>query len=315
MKKKLSIIIPHYNSVDLLERLLRTIPQKETLQVIVVDDKSDEGLEQLETLCKSFANVEFYTNDTGVKSAGTCRNIGLEHVESEWVLFADADDYMAENFYDKVEKYFDTEYDIVYFCPTSIYEETGESANRHIFYERLIKRYLYDRSKRNETLLRYEYVSPCSKMIKTKLIQENSISFDEVRYSNDIMFSVKSASFAKTIAATTDVWYIITKSKNTLTTTVNSESFLLRLEVFIRMNDYLKRKLSYEEYKILNINGMNRVIFLIRNGLGTKTFCITIKQLKENGIPVLDHRLFDIRFWVEKWRSYKNGKVNRINSF
>ena len=35
-----SIIIPHYNSPDLLLRLLKTIPVREDLEVIVVDDNS-----------------------------------------------------------------------------------------------------------------------------------------------------------------------------------------------------------------------------------------------------------------------------------
>jgi glycosyltransferase involved in cell wall biosynthesis len=38
----LSIVIPHFNKPDLLEKLLASIPQdKKDIQTIVVDDKSD----------------------------------------------------------------------------------------------------------------------------------------------------------------------------------------------------------------------------------------------------------------------------------
>ena len=37
----LSIIIPHYNGSDLLEKLLSSIPQKREIQIIVIDDKSE----------------------------------------------------------------------------------------------------------------------------------------------------------------------------------------------------------------------------------------------------------------------------------
>lgn len=41
---RLSIVIPHYNTPDLLQKLLDSIPVDEGIQVIVVDDKSDRDL-------------------------------------------------------------------------------------------------------------------------------------------------------------------------------------------------------------------------------------------------------------------------------
>ena len=37
-----SFIIPHHNTPDLLKRLIDSIPQREDIEVIVVDDNSDE---------------------------------------------------------------------------------------------------------------------------------------------------------------------------------------------------------------------------------------------------------------------------------
>ena len=36
-----SIIIPHHNTPDLLQRLLHSIPQRDDLEVIIVDDNGD----------------------------------------------------------------------------------------------------------------------------------------------------------------------------------------------------------------------------------------------------------------------------------
>lgn len=111
----LTIIIPHYNVPDLLEKLIKSIPDSREIQVIVVDDNSDKQKEKLvrvEALYKE--RVEFYINSTGIKSAGSCRNIGLEHAKGKWILFADADDYFLPNMYDVVKSYFETNYDIIF---------------------------------------------------------------------------------------------------------------------------------------------------------------------------------------------------------
>lgn len=46
-KRNLSIIIPHYNTPDLLEKLIRSIPVDKDIQIVVVDDNSSMGLENL----------------------------------------------------------------------------------------------------------------------------------------------------------------------------------------------------------------------------------------------------------------------------
>ena len=38
-----SFVIPHHNTPDLLQRLIDSIPQREDIEIIVVDDNSDEG--------------------------------------------------------------------------------------------------------------------------------------------------------------------------------------------------------------------------------------------------------------------------------
>ena len=40
---KYSIIIPNFNSGQLLGRLLESIPDREDIEVVVVDDKSTDG--------------------------------------------------------------------------------------------------------------------------------------------------------------------------------------------------------------------------------------------------------------------------------
>ena len=95
MDKLYNIIIPHHNNPILLERCLNSIPERNDIDVIVVDDNSEKQyFVQLEHICKSHSNVQFIPTTEGL-GAGYARNIGLQHLHSKWVVFGDADDYLS----------------------------------------------------------------------------------------------------------------------------------------------------------------------------------------------------------------------------
>ena len=121
----LTIIIPHFNTSDLLQILLASIPQDKGIQTIVIDDQSElSHLKVIENL-KSKYNFELYYNDL-IKSAGTCRNIGIKNAKGKWLLFADSDDYFLDEFYNSVSKYFDSENYVVFFPPTSVLRDNAK---------------------------------------------------------------------------------------------------------------------------------------------------------------------------------------------
>lgn len=113
---QLTIIIPHHNIPDLLRKLLASIPKRNSIQIIVVDDHSTEYVDQLNAVIRSAddRNLEFYHNDAARNSPGTCRNIGLDHARGQWILFADADDYYVDGWYEKLEPYFHSDYEVIF---------------------------------------------------------------------------------------------------------------------------------------------------------------------------------------------------------
>lgn len=87
-----SVIIPHKDIPDLLDRLLHSIPKREDVEIFVVDDNSDP---QIMAGYKELEGVRyFYTRESC--GAGYARNIALREARGEWLLFADADDYFLK---------------------------------------------------------------------------------------------------------------------------------------------------------------------------------------------------------------------------
>ncbi len=245
MIKKLSIIIPHYNSFQKLKRLLESIKVCEKIEIIVVDDNSVNNI-MLKELKVIFPKVKFYKNTSGIKGAGASRNIGIKVAQGEWLMFADADDFFLTNAFEKIDKTIDEKFDIVYFLPTSQYEGSKHKASRHIWYKNLIVDY-YKRE--DEEKLRYHWHGPWSKLIKRDLIDKYDIKFDEIIASNDINFSLKTGYYAEKIMVYNEEVYCITKDSNTLTTTMSKDSFKSRYFAAIDFNEFLREK-GMKKYEI-----------------------------------------------------------------
>lgn len=287
----LSIIIPHYNMPELLEKLLVTIPEKEDIQIIVVDDNSTKEFEKYNTIVTTYLNrVEFYKNNSGIQSAGVCRNIGLDHAKGIWVMFADADDYFLPQMYESVCRYFKTNYDMVIFCSTSVFIDTGEVADRHIPDKLRIERYLKNPTSENLLMVK-NLKGPCSKIIRRSVIKENNIRFSETLHHNDTYFAFMVAYYCKEATVCGDTIYCITRNAGSLTTKVTEQAYDLKVQETLKCYRFCVRNYSKEEIKQLNLNGGVLLYDAYKRKLGIKKMLHTWKILRKNHLPLLSHQL------------------------
>lgn len=230
---KISIIIPHFNSLPQLDRLLNTIPICPDIEVIVIDDHSPER----PTICSSRTNTKLILNNS--KGAGSARNLGIKNSDGDWLLFADADDYFLEGTFDLLSAKLSTSSsEVIYFPPTSYNEETKSTGTRHLIYSELVNSLLSNKVG-TEANLRTKFLVPWSKAIKRTLVEREAIEFDDVRFSNDVMFSIKVGILANTIEVSDLPIYSVTESDSSLTKNRGKSAFDTRLAVAIRYNSYL----------------------------------------------------------------------------
>lgn len=310
MGKWLSIIIPHYNSVDLLEKLIESIPKNPEIEIIVVDDKSDIDVEKIASLEEKISksgNI-FLHNTTAKKGAGACRNIALEKATGEWVMFADSDDFFLDEAFEIIKKATSSKKDLIYFTPTSMYLETGELADRHEQYAKWILNYKKDPSLKNELYIRYKSLVPFCKLIRRSAIKD--IRFDEVLVSNDVMFSTKLAASVRDFDVYDDVIYCITKSTGTLTTKKSVENLETRVNVFVDRYNFLKKRLTKEEFEILSLSGKSYLAKALMDGYGITEVVKIWKIYRCAGIKVFSVKeiVSDIKNILAMLRVNNNDK-------
>ena len=284
--KDFSIIIPHYNIPDMLERLLKSIPLKDNIEVIVVDDKSDKNIDRLELIKKNYPNVVFLDNILS-KGAGNSRNIGMSNAKGKWILFADADDYFTEDFYEIISKHVDDKEDVLFFYPTSADSDTGLETDRHVEFCKILKRYFDNPTKKNELCLRYELVAPWSKLIKRDMLIKYDIRFENTPVANDVMFCRKIGLYSENISVSEETIYVIVSREGSLTAGFDVERFDIRLDTFIRGGVLVKNNVDTETWKQLHMNGSYFLHIARINRLGIKKINEIIIKFMRAGIYII----------------------------
>lgn len=260
----ISIIIPHYNIPMMLVRALQSIPKRNDVQVIVVDDGSPEADKYIERYPElSEPNVEFYLQPHS-GSAGTMRNIGLEHAKGEWVTFVDADDFLSEEadkIFTEVQQYDD---DIVFYRSKAVLNDDLSTPSMRNGYDNLFG---IEPEEERERYFRYVYSFPIGKFVRRELITNNKIRFDEVSYWNDVYFCACIGICAKSIRVCDDILYVITERGDSVTSKglENKKNRIrnnrIRLDVALRTYRLLKKHKVYmpvEAYHLYRAVGLFR---------------------------------------------------------
>ena len=93
-KIKVSVVIPVYNQEELIVKAINSIPERDDIEIIVVDDKSTDNtlkvLKSMERKIKIIANKEN-------KGVGYTFNKGIDAAKGEYLIRMDSDDYMYPN--------------------------------------------------------------------------------------------------------------------------------------------------------------------------------------------------------------------------
>jgi len=96
-----SIITPTFNRAYILKQCIDSVKQQsfEDWELLIVDDGSSDGTELLIKKEQALdSRVKFFQRENNsVKGPSTCRNIGIENADGEYIAFLDSDDFWGRD--------------------------------------------------------------------------------------------------------------------------------------------------------------------------------------------------------------------------
>ena len=212
--KTFSIIIPHYNNATDLSRCLDSIPVRDDVEVIIVDDNSDPNevdFDHFPGLDRADTKVVFSKAEKG-KGPGFARNLGLETASGEWIIFSDSDDFFLSQFGDALDLYKSSNADVVFFrCQKlSVDGVVSDYMMVNNLLESAEQCCMHDP-------ISYEFPCPWGKFIKRSFLKDNTIAFQTITGGDDILFSMKLASCIQTYDISSLYLYCVADRPGSLT--------------------------------------------------------------------------------------------------
>lgn len=234
-----SVIIPHHNTPELLQRCIDSIPHRDDVEIIIVDDNSDPTIVDFDNFPGNDRTNVFHIFTKEGRGAGFVRNKGVEAAKGKWLVFSDADDYFTPHLQSVMDKYKeDDETDIVFFNALSV-NENGKTWS--ISLNRIVDNFQKHRPF-SESIIRYGYWTPWSRMFKREMVVSHNVKFEELPTGNDMMFVLQSTKYARKVEVVTEplyMYYVPTSGSQT-SKKYTKELRDIRLDSRLRLNKFHK---------------------------------------------------------------------------
>ena len=189
---KVSVVVPVYNVEKYIHKCLDSLVNQtlEDIEIILIDDESPDNCGKI---CDEYAKNDkrikvIHKKNGGVSSA---RNDGIKNATSDWVMFADSDDWCEETMCEiAYENAIKNDADVAIFNNYRNYEDyekineiglKGKIFDKYEEIEKLQMSILYDRfmNQIDSKLEQYTDIgSPWSKIFRKDFLEKNNIEFN-----------------------------------------------------------------------------------------------------------------------------------------
>ena len=233
-KEKISIILPTYNSDNVLENAINSVKAQtyENWELLIIENGKKGQAEQIARKINDERIKYIYQEEPNVSNA---RNVGLEKATGEYIAFIDSDDQYEINFLEKmISNMIKNKSQLVTCGYRRVFEKNKMliSENDKILNTTNIKEYL-ETTKEN-----YLYNELWNKMYISKIIKENNIKFNKkYELGEDFLFNLDYTKYIQRASFINEPLYIYTDGEYGLKLRYRANKF----EIEYGLTQYLEK--------------------------------------------------------------------------
>lgn len=270
--KKLSIIVPVYNTEKHLKKCFDSIINQNNseIEVVVINDGSTDNSEVIiKEYTEQYKDVfKYYKKDNS--GVADTRNFGIEKATGEYIMFLDSDDYIDKKLYDNIKKYIDENVELIKYKMQRVDENDkileivpGATFDKITGEEGFNKLYGTD------VLLD----SPCVYVIKKDIFTRDNLKFKVGTEHEDFGLIPFVIVLAKSMVSTNFYGYYYVQSKGSLMRNENYQKTIKR--VYDALGHYDNAKEYSQEINISKLTHDNIMIYY------TNAVILKARDLKE----------------------------------
>lgn len=250
----ISIIIPTYNTSKYLPKCIDSLINQTmaSIEIIVVDDASEEELDGIEKEYSKYSYIKFFRNKKHLGPGGA-RNTGLKNANGKYIAFCDSDDWVELNLYETVfnamEKY---NSDIGIFSVQRVYDYPTNKP----YYVCNYKQYYSLNPDTAFKILLQQYDMGLSipfyctnKIFRKKFLDDISASFEENIYFQGKLFTIYTFLYAKNIICIPNVCYKHYRRKNSIIQSFNEKHINDFKQSMLITRQYLNKANKYDSFR------------------------------------------------------------------
>lgn len=272
---KLSVITPVHNSFSLMGRYFHSLENQSyrNFEIIIIDDCSSDNSYQklLEYKRNSHLDIKVIKNKENT-GPGIARNIGIDHVSGDYIIFIDSDDYIDHECFFQINNTIQgRDIDCLifdYFRQRNDYKTYGSSVPN--FSEGFLN---------VNKAVAISTGSTCCKLYKTEIIKSKKIHFPNLMRFEDTVFNKLSLINCKNIYYLKKPLYYYVNNDKSIVNNVKNKSEKFAISAFKILEKELKEEHSNELEAIFARELLyTSVLTMISNGLGNKKILSHIKN-------------------------------------
>lgn len=179
--RKVSVIVPVYNTEKYLEKCLDSIAEQtlDDIEIVIVDDGSTDSSPEIIRQFKEKYSDRVKTFTQANAGQGKARNVGIDLSDSEYIGFVDSDDVIDLNMYsDMYDAAVKNDADLVE-CDYSYVNEKDERIPKYGF----VRAY-----KDQKDMFHSPLVSPWNKLYRASILKKQNASNAQITFPEGLIY-------------------------------------------------------------------------------------------------------------------------------